>query len=108
MPLNPDKLTELCLKGGIPGLVTGTVGVLDKNGAAAVRVDRAASPRVRWLGDLSLGLFCVHPCVLFALLKLVPGRALVDLGSLGIFAVVAGLSLAIAPLLRRVLPAGLI
>lgn len=39
LPLNPDPITALSVQGGIPGILSGTVGVLDRYGCASVRVD---------------------------------------------------------------------
>jgi len=39
IPLAIDVLTGLCLSGGIPGLLEGTVGLLDASGRAAVKVN---------------------------------------------------------------------
>lgn len=39
IPLVPDTLTLVALRGGIPGMLTGTVGTLDAQGTASVTVD---------------------------------------------------------------------
>jgi hypothetical protein len=42
IPLVFDSLTMLCLQGGIPGVIEGTVGTLDAFGEARVKVDTNA------------------------------------------------------------------
>jgi len=42
IPLVVDTLTLLCLQGGIPGVIEGTVGTLDAFGGARVKVDTNA------------------------------------------------------------------
>lgn len=39
LPLNPDALTAVCAKGGIPGVVTGTIGYLGTSGSATAHID---------------------------------------------------------------------
>lgn len=38
IPIVPDALTDLCLKGGIPGILENTAGRLDRSGTARVKV----------------------------------------------------------------------
>lgn len=39
VPLVPDRLTGLCLQGGVPGVIERTTGCLDSKGHATVKVD---------------------------------------------------------------------
>ena len=39
IPLNFDAVTTLCVNGGVPGMIYGTVGTLDASGLAVVRID---------------------------------------------------------------------
>lgn len=39
IPLVPDGLTELSLKGGVPGVLENTIGFLDASGRATIKVD---------------------------------------------------------------------
>lgn len=42
IPLVPDALTAISLSGGVPGILANTVGLLDANGRAGVKVDTNA------------------------------------------------------------------
>jgi len=50
IPLQPDAITWACLRGGIPGLISNTVGILDRLGSARIILD--ANP----LGPAARGL----------------------------------------------------
>lgn len=81
-----------------PSLVAGALAVF----LAALRVDRPAPAWVRWLGDRSLGLYCLHPFVVTILyLGWPPLRGLGD--RLVFFVAVWTLSLLSAEVVRRAL-----